>query len=76
MRIFVQIVDTKSGISQHGMIEEPIQKGLEIANALGHFGVNINSVEWNYDVNHLGHSFRTMMGNVSDTTKVVSVIAI
>ena len=68
MKVFVEIVDLNSGISQYGMIEEPIQKGFEIANAIGHFGVNINEVEWENRTDL--HSF----GRVKDTTKVVSVI--
>ena len=68
MKVFVQIVDLNSGISQNGMIEEPIQKGFEVANAIGHFGVNINEVEWENRSDL--HSF----GRVKDTTKVVSVI--
>lgn len=46
MKVFVQIIDKQTGISQYGMIEESISKGFEIANALGHFGVNINTVKW------------------------------
>lgn len=69
-KIFVQIVDTKSGISQHGMIEEPIQKGFEVANAIGHFGVNINEVDWE------NCSDLHMFGKIKDTTKVLSIITI
>ena len=29
MKVFVEIVDSKSGICQQGMIEETIQKGME-----------------------------------------------
>ena len=47
MRVFVQIVDTKSGISQTGMIEEPVVKGQEIQNAIKHFGVIYGEVTWN-----------------------------
>ena len=32
MKVFIQIVDAKTGISQHGMIEEPVIKGKEIEN--------------------------------------------
>lgn len=45
MKVFVQIIDKQTGISQYGMIEKSISKGFEIANALGHFGVNINTVK-------------------------------
>ena len=70
MKVFVQIIDLNSGISQYGMIEEPIQKGFEIANAIGHFGENINEVERENRTDL--HSF----GRVKDTTKVVSVITL
>ena len=68
MKIFVQIVDLNSGIYQTGMIDEPVQKGCEVANAIGHFGVNINEVEWENRTDL--HSF----GKIRNTTKVVSVI--
>lgn len=70
MRVFVEVIDTRSGISQNGMIEESVQKGFDIANALGHFGVNITTVDW--DVNNECHKY----GKIRDTTKVVSVITI
>lgn len=73
MKVFVQIIDTKLGISQHGMIEEPIQKGFEIANALGHFGVNINDVDWIFEHSN---SIGAKIGEVRGTTKVVSIVAI
>ena len=77
MKVFVQVVDTNSGISQYGMIEELVKKGFEVANALGHFGVNINSVEWNSDFVHgdIKNTPRLMTGRVSGTSKVVSIVA-
>jgi citrate lyase alpha subunit len=72
MKVYVQIVDTRSGISQNGMIEESVKKGFEVANALEHFGVNINTVEWLFEHSN---SFIGKFGQVKDTTKVVSVIA-
>ena len=63
-RVYVQVVDTKTGICQNGSIEEPVIEGQEIANALKHFGVSYKNVEWenpNY-------------GKVTGTYKVVSVI--
>lgn len=68
MQIYVQIVDTHSGIYQCGMIDEPIQKGFEVANAIAHFGLNSNGVEWNEK------SDLYMFGRVTGTSKVVSVI--
>lgn len=74
MKVYVQIVDTRSGISQHGMIEESVQKGFEVANALEHFGVNIHTVEWVYE--HSKNNFRIKTGEVKDTTKIVNVVTI
>ena len=71
MKVFVEVIDTHSGISQYGMIEESVQKGFEVANALEHFGVNINTVEWIYEYSK--NNFRTKIGEVRDTTKIVNV---
>ena len=46
MKIYVQVVDTKTGIYQTGMVDEPVIKGSEIDNALRHFGVLYGEVEW------------------------------
>ena len=70
MKVFVGIIDTRTGIYQTGMIDEPIQKGFEIANAVGHFGININEIEWENRSDL--HSF----GKVRETMKVVSVITL
>lgn len=72
MKVYAQVVDTKSGISQYGMIEELVQKGFEVANALEHFGVNIHTVEWIYE--HSKNNFRVKTGEVKDTTKIVNVV--
>ena len=34
MKVFIQVIDMIRGISQYGMIEEPVVKGKEIDNAL------------------------------------------
>lgn len=69
MKVYVQIVDLHSGIYQCGMIDEPIQKGFEVANAIAHFGLNSNGVDWDVEKSPL-HKF----GRVTGTSKVVSVI--
>ena len=74
MKVFVGIVDRQTGISQYGMIDEPIQKGFEIANALGHFGVNISDVEWT--ISDITDNYKSKFGIVKETTKMVSVIII
>ena len=73
MKIYVEIVDTRTGISQNGMIEESIEKGFEIANALGHFGVSINTINWLFEHTN---SYIGKFGEVSGTTKVVNIIGI
>lgn len=74
MKVFVQIVDTKTGIYQSGMIDEPVKPGFEIANAIGHFGVNYNSVDWIFtqDKQHPIIKY----GEIRETSKVINVIMI
>lgn len=84
MKIFVQIVDTHTGIYQAGMIEEPVMKGMEISNALKHFGVFENEIYWYYESNRFGmddssekyKNTTSKFGKIEGTTKVVSVIQI
>lgn len=73
MKVFVQIIDTKTGIYQTGMIEEPVKSGLEIDNALKHFGVINGEVSWFY--NKEG-DFNIKNGEISGTTKIVSVVTL
>lgn len=70
MKVFIQVVDTKTGIYQCGMIDEPVKKGLEVQNALGHFGVDYSNIEWGFK------SDLSMIGKVRDTTKIISIIKI
>ena len=70
MKIFIQVVNLTNGVYQTGMIDEPVQKSFEIANALGHFAVNINEVEWD------NKSDLHLFGKIKGTSKVVSVISI
>ncbi len=72
MKINVQIVDTHSGISQYGMIDEPVREKIEIANALAHFGPNICEIDWIFDHSN---GFICKTGIIKDTTKVVNIIA-
>lgn len=77
MKVYIQIVNTTNGISQNGMIDEPVKKGSEIANALGHFGISINDMKWDYDVirGDMNNS-KIMAGIVSGTTKVVNIVCV
>ena len=72
MKTYVQVIDTKTGIYQTGMIDEPVKEGLEILNAIKHFG--INDVFWINKSEEDNFSFR--IGVVTETTKVVSVICV
>jgi len=78
MKVFVQIINTQSGISQHGMIEEPTFDGQEISNALKHFGTSYGEIEWNSDfVNgEVLNNPRLMQGYISGTSKVITVVAV
>lgn len=66
MKVFLQVIDTKTGIYQVGMIEEPVIKGKEVDNALAHFGVTYGNVDW------VNENF----GKVEGTSKVVTVVKV
>ena len=74
MKIFVQVINVKDGVYQQGMIDEPIKKGLEVANALGHFGVDVNTVEWTST--DATENYESKFGAIKDTTKVVTVTSL
>ena len=68
MKIYIQIVDTKTGIYQCGMINEPVKEEFQVLNALKHFGVN--------DTNWITKETNYQYGIIEGTSKVVSVIKI
>jgi hypothetical protein len=71
-RVFVQIVDTKTGGYQFEMIQEPVKNGMEVLNALKHFG--IGDVNWtNTNANDL---WETKFGIVEGTSKIITLIII
>lgn len=72
MKVFVQVIDTRTGVYQTGMIEENVIKGKEIENALLHFGVS--NIKWK-PVNQIENA-DSYFGEVTNTTKVVSVITL
>lgn len=74
MKIFVQVINVKDGVYQQGMIDEPIKKGLEVANALGHFGIDINTVEWTST--DATENYESKFGAIKETTKVVTVTSL
>jgi hypothetical protein len=74
MKIYIQIVDTNTGIYQTGMIEEPVMHGKEIENALMHFGVSYAHIKWHSknQLLNIGNNF----GEVEGTSKVVSIVTL
>ena len=74
MKVFVQVINITNGIYQEGMIDEPIKKGLEIANALGHFGIDVNTVEWTST--DATEDYESKFGAIKETTKIVTVTSL
>jgi hypothetical protein len=76
--VYVQIVDTLTGISQTGMIEEPVKENHEIENAIKHFGVVYGEVTWNSDfINEdVSNHPRLLTGCVDGTNKIINVIVL
>ena len=77
-KIYVQIVNTLNGISQTGMIEEPVVKGQEIQNALKHFGIVYGEITWNNDfINEdVANHPRLLTGSVDGVNKIVNVVVL
>lgn len=78
MKVFVQVVDTLTGISQNGMIEEPVEKGFEIQNALKHFGISEQDVEWLYSEEGFSEDIDgdVFPGRIEGTHKLLSIICV
>ena len=77
MKIYIQVIDTRTGIYQTGMIDEHTVKGQEVVNALMHFGVSYGTVIWDVKVPVdmiQDNTYTIMTGRVDGTTKIVSVI--
>lgn len=74
MKVYVQVINITNGIYQQGMIDEPIKKGLEVSNALGHFGVDINTVEWTST--DATEDYESKFGAIKETTKIVTVTSL
>lgn len=68
MKVYTTIVDTKTGNYQFAMIEEPVIKGVEVKNALAHFGIDSIKKE--------SESENGFIAKVEGTTKIVSVIIV
>ena len=70
-KVAVMIVDTRTGVSQFGVVEEPVEEGYEVDNALKHFGVDRGHVIFESE-----NSGKISTGYVEETTKVVSVVVV
>lgn len=74
MKVYIQVINVKDGVYQQGMIDEPIKKGLEIANALRHFGIDANTVEWTST--DATEDYESKFGAIRETTKIVTVTSL
>ena len=74
MKVFVEVINITNGIYQQGMIDEPVKKGLEVANALGHFGIDINTIEWTST--DATEDYESKFGAIKETTKIVTVTSL
>ena len=72
MKVFVQVVNTKTGGYQHEMIDEPVESGFEVLNALRHFG--IDNVDWK--MINTEELWEAKFGIIEGTNKIVTVIII
>ena len=77
-RVYVQIVNTLNGISQTGMIEEPVVKGQEIQNALKHFGVIYGEITWNSNFINIdvANNPQLLTGYVDGSNKIINVVVL
>ncbi len=65
-KVYVQIIDSRTGSYQFEMIDEPVTEGNEVSNALMHLGVTFGHVKWSNE----------NVGIVEGTTKIVCVIVV
>ena len=76
MKVFVQIIDTSVCSFQHAVIEEPVEKGFEVKNAIAHL-VGQVSMEWVSDTSvGLENSSRILSGYITGTNKIVTAICV
>lgn len=73
MKVYLQVIDTKTGIYQCGMIDEPVKKDFEVENAVRHFGITGSSISWVID-----HKNGCVVkhGIVEGTSKIINLVAI
>ena len=78
MKVFIQIVDGRTGIYQTAGIEEPVMNEKHVDNALAYFGLRYSDVEWLHssDISLDSKSATLKSGKIRDTTKVINLIVI
>ena len=77
-KVYVLIVDTLTGISQTGMIEEPVVKGQEIQNTLKHFGIVYGEVIWNSNFINVdvANNPKLLTGYVEGANKIINIVVL
>lgn len=78
MKVFIQIVDGRTGIYQTAGIEEPVMNEKHVDNALAYFGLRYSDVEWLHssDISLDSKSATLKSGKIRDTTKVINLIVV
>lgn len=72
MKVYIQTVDTLTGIHQSGLINEPVQTGKEVENALLHF--TSDNIDWLMEGSNNTITYK--IGLVRNTQKYVQIICI
>lgn len=67
-KVYIQIIDSNTGIYQTAGIQEPVSSSKEIENALLYFGIKEREVTWEC-ISDYGK-----IGKLEGTSKVISVI--
>ena len=79
-RIYLQVVDAATEVSQNGAVEENIKDNdiLKVQDALQRFGIHYHNVNWceKFTLSDLISSPTIMTGFVEGTNKIVNIIAI
>lgn len=78
MKVFIQIVDSRTGIYQTAGIEEPIMNDKHVDNALAYFGLRHGDIEWlnSSNISLDSKSITLKSGKIIDTTKVINLIIV
>ena len=73
-KVYVQIIDTVNGSSQYCKIEEPVSEEFVVDNVLMRFGLIESHITWlSTDI---GDNYEVKTGEISGTSKVVTVLII